>query len=185
MQIPLSQVAGLFRSYVRFNVLDRDVIGFVEEAQQAVASEVAMPEGMVAEWAGQFEHEVRERQTLSIIVPVVVLTIFVLLFVRLSRLIVMCLTVPGALFGGVLFQYLFAYNFSASVWVGFIASFGLATEGGLVILVYLHEAVERKGGLENLTFEQLRAAVMEGTVHRLRPHRAKMRSDNSRFEIAR
>ena len=188
MQIPLSQVAdirivsgpsmirsenGLLRSYVRLNVRDRDVIGFVEEARQAVASEVAMPEGMYIEWTGQFEHEVRARRTLTIIVPAVVLTIFVLLFVvyhdLADTLIVMCLTVPGAVFGGVLFQYMFGYNFSVAVWVGFIACFGLATEGGLVILVYLREAVERRGGLENLTLEQLRAAVMEGAVHRLRP----------------
>jgi Cu(I)/Ag(I) efflux system membrane protein CusA/SilA len=81
----------------------------------------------------------------------------------------MCLTVPGAVFGGVLFQYLFGYNFSVAVWVGFIACFGLATEGGLVILVYLREAVERRGGLENMTLPQVRAAVMEGAVHRLRP----------------
>ena len=188
MQIPLSQVAdirivsgpsmirsenGLLRSYVRLNVRDRDVIGFVEEARQAVASEVPMPEGMYIEWTGQFEHEVRARRTLSIIIPFVVLTIFVLLFFvyhdLADTLIVMCLTVPGAIFGGVLFQYLFGYNFSVAVWVGFIACFGLATESGLVILVYLREAVERRGDLENLTLEQLRAAVMEGAVHRLRP----------------
>ena len=164
MQIPLSQVSdirivsgpsmirsenGLLRSYVRLNVRDRDVIGFVEEARLAVASEVTMPAGMYIEWTGQFEHEVRARRTLSIIVPAVVLTIFVLLFVvyhdLADTLIVMCLTVPGAAFGGVLFQYLFGYNFSVAVWVGFIACFGLATGGGLVILVYLREAVERRG----------------------------------------
>ena len=188
LQIPLSQLAdirivsgpsmirsenGLLRSYVRLNVRDRDVIGFVEEAQQVVAAKVTMPEGMYIEWTGQFEHEVRARRTLLIIVPAVILTIFVLLFIvyhdLADTLIVMCLTVPGAVFGGVLFQYLLGYNFSVAVWVGYIACFGLATEGGLVILVYLREAVEHRGGLENLTLEQLRAAVMEGAVHRLRP----------------
>ncbi len=188
LQIPLSQLAdiritqgpsmirsenGLLRSYVRLNVRERDIIGFVEEAQQAVASAVEMPAGMYIEWTGQFEHEVRARRTLSIIVPVVVLTIFVLLFVvyhdLADTLIVMCLTVPGAVFGGILFQYLFGYNFSVAVWVGFIACFGLATSGGLVILVYLREAIERRGGLENLTLIQVREAVMEGAVHRLRP----------------
>jgi copper/silver efflux system protein len=188
LQVPLSQVAdirivqgpsmirsenGLLRSYVRLNVRDRDIIGFVEEARQAVASAVEMPPGMYVEWTGQFEHELRARRTLSIIVPVVVLTIFILLFVvyhdLADTLIVMCLTVPGAVFGGVLFQYLFGYNFSVAVWVGFIACFGLATEGGLVILVYLREAIERRGGLEELSLEQVREAVMEGAVHRLRP----------------
>lgn len=164
---------GLLRSYVRLNVRDRDIIGFVEEAQQAVSSAVKMPDGMYIEWTGQFEHELRARRTLSIIVPAVVLTIFVLLFVvyhdLADTLIVLCLTVPGAIFGGILFQYLFGYNFSVAVWVGFIACFGLATEGGLVILVYLRESVQRHGGLENLTLEELREAVMEGAVHRLRP----------------
>lgn len=189
LQIPLSQLAdiritqgpsmirsenGLLRAYVRLNVRDRDIIGFVEEAQQAVASEVKMPAGMYIEWTGQFEHEVRARRTLTIIVPAVVLTIFVLLYVvyhdLADTLIVMCLTVPGAIFGGILFQYLFGYNFSVAVWVGFIACFGLATEGGLVILVYLREAIDRRGGLETFTStEQIREAVMEGAVHRLRP----------------
>ncbi len=188
MQIPLSQLAdikivsgpsmirsenGLLRSFVRLNVRDRDIIGFVEEARKAVASEVSMPTGMYIEWTGQFEHEVRARRTLTIIVPVVVLSIFLILYVvyhdLADTLIVMCLTVPGAVFGGLLFQYLFGYNFSVAVWVGFIACFGLATEGGLVILVYLREAIERRGGLENMTLEQVRAAVMEGAVHRLRP----------------
>lgn len=188
LQIPLSQLAdirivqgpsmirsenGLLRSYVRLNVRDRDIIGFVEEAQATVNSSVAMPAGMYIEWTGQFEHELRARRTLTIIVPAVVLTIFVLLFVvyhdLADTLIVMCLTVPGAIFGGILFQYLFGYNFSVAVWVGFIACFGLATEGGLVILVYLREAIEKRGGLENLTLPQVREAVMEGAVHRLRP----------------
>ncbi len=188
LQIPLSQLAdirivqgpsmirsenGLLRSYVRLNVRERDIIGFVEEAQATVSSSVAMPAGMYIEWTGQFEHELRARRTLSIIVPAVVLTIFVLLFVvyhdLADTLIVMCLTVPGAIFGGILFQYLFGYNFSVAVWVGFIACFGLATEGGLVILVYLREAIEKRGGLENLTLPEVREAVMEGAVHRLRP----------------
>ncbi|MDX1924881.1 MAG: efflux RND transporter permease subunit [Pirellulaceae bacterium] len=188
LQVPLSQVAhvrvvqgpsmirsenGLLRSYVRLNVRDRDIVGFVEEAQKAVASAVKMPAGTYIEWTGQFEHELRARRTLSIIVPIVTLTIFILLFVvyhdLADTLVVMCLTVPGAIFGGILFQYLFGYNFSVAVWVGFIACFGLATEGGLVMLVYLREAVDQRGGIENLTLAQLRQAVMDGAVHRCRP----------------
>lgn len=187
-QIPLSQVAdveiiqgpsmirsenGLLRSYVRLNVRDRDIVGFVEEARQAVASKVGMPSGMYIEWTGQFEHELRARRTLSIIVPAVVLAIFLILYITYhdfaDTLVVMFLTVPGAIFGGVLFQYLFGYNFSVAVWVGFIACFGLATEGGLVILVYLREAIEARGGLQNMTLEEVRQAVMDGAVHRTRP----------------
>jgi Cu/Ag efflux pump CusA len=187
-QIPLSQIAdititqgpsmirsenGLLRSYVRLNVRDRDIVGFVEEARQAVASRVTLPTGMYIEWTGQFEHELRARRTLSIIVPAVVLAIFLILYITYhdfaDTMMVMFLTVPGAIFGGVLFQYLFGYNFSVAVWVGFIACFGLATEGGLVILVYLREAIEAGGGLENMTLEQVKQAVMDGAVHRTRP----------------
>ena len=164
---------GLLRSYVRLNVRDRDIVGFVEEARQAVAAKVDLPTGMYIEWTGQFEHEVRARRTLSIIVPAVVIAIFLILYITYhdfaDTLIVMFLTVPGAIFGGVLFQYLFGYNFSVAVWVGFIACFGLATEGGLVILVYLREAIEARGGLENMTLAEVRQAVMDGAVHRTRP----------------
>jgi Cu(I)/Ag(I) efflux system membrane protein CusA/SilA len=158
---------------VRLNVRDRDVVGFVEEARKEVASKVSLPRGMYIEWTGQFEHELRARRTLTLIVPLVILSIFLLLFVvyhdLADALIVMALTVPGAVFGGMLFQYVFGFNFSVAVWVGFIACFGLATEGGLVILVYLREAIQRRGGLQNMTLPQVREAVMDGAVHRLRP----------------
>jgi copper/silver efflux system protein len=68
-----------------------------------------------------------------------------------------------------MFQWLFGFNFSVAVWVGYIACFGLATENGLVMLVYLREAIEERGGLEKLTLEQVREAVMQGAVHRTRP----------------
>jgi Cu(I)/Ag(I) efflux system membrane protein CusA/SilA len=187
-QVPLSQVAdvrivqgpsmirsenGLLRSYVRLNVRDRDIVGFVEEARRAVAANVSLPPGMYLEWTGQFEHELRARRTLWIVVPAVLVTIFVLLYVTYhdlaDTLIVLFLAAPGAIFGGVLLQYLFGYNFSVAVWVGFIACLGLATEGGLVILVYLREAIERRGKLEDLTLEEIREAVMEGAVQRTRP----------------
>jgi Cu(I)/Ag(I) efflux system membrane protein CusA/SilA len=86
-----------------------------------------------------------------------------------DSVLVLGLAVPGAIAGGVLFQYLFGFNFSVAVWVGYIACFGLATENGLVMLVYLREAIQERGGLENLTLAQLRAAVMQGAVHRTRP----------------
>jgi Cu(I)/Ag(I) efflux system membrane protein CusA/SilA len=187
-QIPLSQIAdvqivegpsmiksenGLLRSYVQLNVRDRDIVGFVEEAQRAVADKVKLPSGMYIEWSGQFEHQVRAKRTLTVIVPLVVLIIFVLLYVTyhdFADASLMMLAVPGAVAGGVLFQYLFGFNFSVAVWVGFIACFGLATETGVVMLVYLREAVEKRGGLENIqSLAELRQAILEGAVHRLRP----------------
>ncbi|HEX6983876.1 MAG TPA: efflux RND transporter permease subunit, partial [Planctomycetaceae bacterium] len=187
-QVPLSTVAdvrvvegpsmiksenGLLRAYVQLNVRDRDVVGFVEEARRVVAEKVDLPAGTYLEWSGQFEHQVRAKRTLTVIVPVVVLAIFVLLYVTYhdmaDTLSALLLAVPGAVAGGVLFQYLFGFNFSVAVWVGFIACFGLATENGLVMLVYLREAVEKKGGLAAMTLADVRAAVMEGAVHRTRP----------------
>ncbi|MGD9710442.1 MAG: efflux RND transporter permease subunit [Thermomicrobiales bacterium] len=164
---------GLLRAYVQLNVRDRDIVGFVEEAQRAVAEKVKMPPGMYLEWSGQFEHQVRAKRTLTVIVPIVVAIIFVLLYVTYSDFAdasLMMLAVPGAVAGGVLFQYLFGFNFSVVVWVGFIACFGLATEMGVVMLVYLREAVEKRGGLEKIaSLTELKQAIMDGAVHRLRP----------------
>jgi Cu/Ag efflux pump CusA len=187
-QIPLSQLAdvrivpgpsmiksenGLLRAYVQLNVRDRDIVGFVEEAQRTVAEKVTLPAGMYIEWSGQFEHQLRAKRTLTVIVPIVVAIIFVLLYITYNDFTdasLMMLAVPGAVAGGVLFQYLFGFNFSVAVWVGFIACFGLATETGVVMLVYLREAVEKRGGLENIeSLAELKDAIMQGAVHRLRP----------------
>jgi Cu(I)/Ag(I) efflux system membrane protein CusA/SilA len=187
-QVPLATVAdirivegpsmiksenGLLRAYVQLNVRDRDIVGFVEEAQRAVADQVELPAGMYLEWSGQFEHQVRAKRTLSVIFPVVILIIFLILYITYhdftDSVLVMGLAVPGAIAGGVLFQYLFGFNFSVAVWVGYIACFGLATENGLVMLVYLREAIDQRGGLENMTLAEVRTAVMDGAVHRTRP----------------
>ncbi|HVP12658.1 MAG TPA: efflux RND transporter permease subunit [Phycisphaerae bacterium] len=191
VQIPISEVAevqvvegpsviksenGQLRAYVQLNVRDRDVVGFVEEAQQAVAAklkEMHLPPGFSVEWSGQFEHQVRARKTLQIVFPMVILIIFIILYltfndVRDSLLII--LAVPGALVGGVIFQSLFGFNFSVAVWVGYIACFGMATQTGIVMLVYLHEAVNARGGLAKIgSLSELTEAVITGAVHRLRP----------------
>jgi copper/silver efflux system protein len=187
-QIPLSQIAdvhivqgpsmiksenGLLRSYVQLNVRDRDIVGFVDEAQRAVAEKIKLPAGMYLEWSGQFEHQVRAKRTLTVIVPLVVLIIFVLLYLTYNDFAdatLMMLAVPGAVAGGVLFQTLFGFNFSVAVWVGFIACFGMATQTGVVMLVYLREALDKHGGLENIpSLASLKHIIMEGAVHRLRP----------------
>ncbi|MCI0333459.1 MAG: efflux RND transporter permease subunit [Planctomycetes bacterium] len=187
-QVPLSMVAdvrivegpsmiksenGLLRAYVQLNVRDRDIVGFVEEAQRAVAEQVKLPAGMYLEWSGQFEHQLRAKRTLSVIFPIVILVIFLILYITYhdftDTVLVMGLAVPGAIAGGVLFQYLFGFNFSVAVWVGYIACFGLATENGLVMLVYLREAIDERGGLANMTLAEVRDAVMQGAVHRTRP----------------
>jgi Cu(I)/Ag(I) efflux system membrane protein CusA/SilA len=185
--VPLSEVAdvritegpatiksenGLLRNYVRLNVRDRDLADFVEEARRTVAREVALPPGIYVEWTGQFEHEVRARKTLMLILPLVVGLIFLTLYLTyhdLADVVLIMLAVPGAIAGGVFFQWWFGYKFSVTVWVGYIACFGMATSTGIIMLVYLREAVAGAGGLGKMTLEQLRQAVLDGAVHRLRP----------------
>jgi Cu(I)/Ag(I) efflux system membrane protein CusA/SilA len=187
-QIPLSLVAdvtiapgpsmiksenGRLRSYVQLNVRGRDIVGFVEEAQRAVDAQVKLPPGSDIAWSGQFEHQVRAQKTLTLVFPTVIAIIFVILYLTyrdFSDTLMMFLAVPGAVAGGALFQWIFGYPFSTAVMVGYVACFGLATETGIVMMVYLREAIDRRGGLERIaSAEQIKEAVMEGAVARLRP----------------
>jgi Cu(I)/Ag(I) efflux system membrane protein CusA/SilA len=174
---------GRLLNYVTLNVRGRDIVGFVDEAQRVVAQKVALPEGVHIEWSGEFEHQVRAAKTLRFVFPAVLVVIFVILFLTYNDLAdaaLMMLAVPEALAGGAFFMFLFPkimqgwdappMDFSVAVWVGFIACFGMATETGIIMLVYLREAIEKRGGLENIqSLEELRQAVIEGAVHRLRP----------------
>jgi Cu/Ag efflux pump CusA len=163
---------GMLRNYVRMNVRGRSAGEVVEDARAVVASRVKLPDGVFVEWTGQFEHEVRARRTLSIMVPIVVVLIFGILYWTyhdLADAMLMLLAVPGAISGGVFFQWLFGFTFSVTVWVGYVACFGMATSTGIIMLVYLREAVDRAGGLGSISLEELRSAVLNGAVHRLRP----------------
>ncbi|HEX5445486.1 MAG TPA: efflux RND transporter permease subunit [Pirellulales bacterium] len=163
---------GLLRNYVRLNVRGQSAVAFVEEARRAVADRVRLPEGVYLEWTGQFEHDVRSLRTLTWVLPLVVGLILAILFWTyrdLADALLMLLAVPGAIAGGVIFQWLLGYDFSITVLVGYIACFGMATSTGIIMLVYLREAVARRGGLEQMNLAELRQAVMEGAVHRLRP----------------
>ena len=164
---------GRLRSYVQASVRDRDEVGFVEEAQRAVEQKVKLPTGMYIEWSGQFEHQVRARKTLQLVFPAVIGVIVLILYLTyhsvVDTLLVMT-SVLGALAGGAIFQWLFGFHFSVAVWVGYIACFGMAVETGVVMLVYLREAIEERGGLARITsIADLRQAILEGAVHRLRP----------------
>ncbi|WP_165253461.1 efflux RND transporter permease subunit [Paludisphaera soli] len=163
---------GMPRNYVRLNVRDRDVSEFVEEARRVVLDRVALPEGCFLEWTGQFEHELRARRTLGVVVPVVLALIFGLLYWTyrdLADATLMMLAVPGAIAGGIVCQWILGAKFSVTVWVGYIACFGMATSTGVIMLVYLRDALERAGGVESVDEEGLRRAVLDGAVHRLRP----------------
>jgi Cu(I)/Ag(I) efflux system membrane protein CusA/SilA len=174
---------GRLLNYVTLNVRGRDAVGFVEEAKRVVEQKVTLPEGVHVEWAGEFEHQERAARTLKVVFPIVILLIFLILYLTyhdLADAALMMLAVPEALAGGAFFLFLFPkllngwdappVDFSVAVWVGFIACFGMATETGIIMLVYLREAIEKRGGLENImTLDDLREAVIEGAVHRLRP----------------
>ena len=164
---------GMLRSCVQLNVRDRDIVGFVEEALRVVAQKVKLPQGMYLAWSGQFENQVRARKTMQIVFPAVVLVIFVILYLTYNDLVdavLMMMCVPEALVGGIFFLWFWNCRFSVAVQVGFIACFGMATETGIIMLVYLREAIEKRGGLEKIgSLAELREAVIEGAVHRLRP----------------
>ncbi len=163
---------GMLRNYVRLNVRGRSAGEVVDDGRRAVASRVTLPDGVFVEWTGQFEHEARARRTLSVMVPIVIALIFAILYWTyhdLADAMLMLLAVPGAIAGGVFFQWLFGFTFSVTVWVGYVACFGMATSTGIIMLVYLREAVARAGGLGAMSLEELRAAVLDGAVHRLRP----------------
>ncbi len=188
VQVPLEMVAdvrvvegpamiksenGMLCNYVQLNVRDRDVVGFVEDARRIVGQQVSLPAGMYLAWSGQFEHQVRAGRKMLVVFPAVMLVIFIILYLTYNDLVdawLMMKAVPEALVGGVFLLWLFDYRFSVAVQVGFIACFGMATETGIIMLVYLRDAVERRGGLENIrSLAELRDAVIEGAVHRLRP----------------
>lgn len=163
---------GQLRNYVRLNVRNRNVLEFLDEARRTVGQSVALPEGTSIEWTGQFEHTLQTANMLALLVPIVVGTIFLLLWITyrdLADALLMLLAVPGAVVGGLFFQWLFGFRFSVAVGVGYIACFGMAAATGMIMLVYLREAVERAGGLAAISAEGLRQAVMDGAVHRLRP----------------
>lgn len=186
--IPLGQVAqlrsvegatmiqsenGLLRGTVLLNVRGRDVGSFVDEAKAAIAKQIQLPEGYYVAWSGQYENQQRARNRLLIVVPIVLLVIFGLLYLTYHSALEaahVLMAVPFALTGGVYLVWLLGYNFSVAVWVGFIALFGTAVQTGVVMVIYLNEAVEKKKKeLGYLTRESLLHAVTEGALLRLRP----------------
>ncbi len=164
---------GLLRGTVLMNVRGRDVGGFVDQAKRIVAQRVSMPSGYYIEWSGQYENQIRAKERLQLVIPIVLLIIFVLLYMTYhsaKEALHVLLAVPFALTGGIFLLKFLGYNFSVAVWVGFIALFGTAVQTGVVMVIYLEEAVRRKmtAGAP-LTIEHLHEAVMEGALLRLRP----------------
>jgi Cu(I)/Ag(I) efflux system membrane protein CusA/SilA len=169
----ISSENGLLRGTVLLNVRGRDIGSFVEEAKRDLAQQLQLPAGYYLSWSGQYENQQRARQRLLIVVPIVLIVIFGLLYLTYHSAIEaahVVLAVPFALTGGIYLLWGLGYNFSVAVWVGFIALFGTAVQTGVVMVIYLHEAVEKKRlELGYLTRNDLLEAVIEGALLRLRP----------------
>jgi Cu(I)/Ag(I) efflux system membrane protein CusA/SilA len=187
-QIPLGQVArisfshgpamirdedGKLTGYIYIDLKSSDYGGFVGAATQRLHDKLALPANYSYQWSGEYEFELRAKQRLKLILPVVFFVIFVLLYLvfhSVTEAFVLIFPTIYAMSGGLLLQWLLHYNFSVAVAVGYIALFGIAVETGVVMVVYLHEALEHRRNTGRLvTNEDVEAAAIEGAVQRLRP----------------
>ncbi|MBK5913299.1 efflux RND transporter permease subunit [Rhodocyclus purpureus] len=168
---------ALLAAYIFVDIRGRDIGGYVAQARQAVADQVRFPPGYYATWSGQFESMQRASEKMKLVIPLTLLLIFVLLYLNFGRLtetLIVMLSVPFALVGGVWLLWLLDYNLSVAVAVGFIALAGVAAETGVVMLIYLDHAweavqAERRAMGVAPALADLHAAVMEGAVERVRP----------------
>ncbi|MBI3445352.1 MAG: efflux RND transporter permease subunit, partial [Magnetospirillum sp.] len=191
-QVPLGQLAkvrlskgpagirtenALLSAYIYVDIRDRDIGGYVADARKAVAESVKMPPGYFVTWSGQFEYMERAIEKLKIVVPLTIAIIFLLLYLNFKRVtetLIVMLSLPFALVGGLWLQWVLGYNMSVAVAVGYIALAGVAAETGVVMLIYLDHALNElkaKRVAEGLPFTRadLYEAIMEGAVERVRP----------------
>jgi Cu(I)/Ag(I) efflux system membrane protein CusA/SilA len=187
-QIPLAQLAevtltpgpamvrdenGQLAGYVYVETVTSDIGGYVGRAKQAIGEHITLPAGYTLLWTGQYEFQVRARERFKLLIPLVFFIIFMLLYLTFhsaSEATIVMLSVVYAMTGGVILQWLLGYNFSVAVWVGYIALYGVAVQTGVVMVLYLHEALDkrlRQGG--TITEQDLRDATISGSVLRLRP----------------
>jgi Cu(I)/Ag(I) efflux system membrane protein CusA/SilA len=164
-------------AYIFVDLRDRDLGGYVTDAQKAVASQVKFPPGYYVTWSGQFEYLERAKARLQVVVPVTVLIIFLLLYLnfrRVTETLIVMLSVPFALVGGLWLMWWLGFNLSVAVAVGFIALAGVAAETGVVMLIYLDNAMtelraDRDAKQQPFTRDDLHAAIMTGAAERVRP----------------
>jgi Cu(I)/Ag(I) efflux system membrane protein CusA/SilA len=168
---------ALLSAYIYVDIRDRDIGGYVADAKKAVAAQVKFPSGYYATWSGQFENMERAIEKMKVVIPVTLLIIFLLLYLnfrRITETLIVMLSVPFAMVGGIWLMWALNYNLSVAVAVGFIALAGVAAETGVIMLIYLDHAWEaikakcRSEGREPGVAD-LYAAVMEGAVERVRP----------------
>jgi copper/silver efflux system protein len=191
--VPLSSVASirfedgppmivsenaLLRGAVLFNVRDRDLGSTVQEAIETLNKQMgSLPKGYFFEWSGQYENLIRSKQTLMIILPIVLIIIFISLYLAFKSIreaFLSLVTIPFALVGGAYMVYFYGVNLSVAVAVGFIALFGIAVETGVVMVIYLNDAMQqliqlRGNSSETISTEELKEFVIAGAAKRLRP----------------
>ena len=169
---------AMLRGAVLFNVRDRDLGSTVEEAMERINSEMGnLPEGYYLEWSGQYENLIRGERTLLMVLPIVLLIIFISLYLAFKSIreaFFSLITIPFALVGGAYLVYLYGVNLSVAVAVGFIALFGIAVETGVVMVIYLNDAMQqlvklRGNSRETISRDELREFVIAGAAKRLRP----------------
>ena len=150
-----------------------DVGTYVKNAKEVVSKEIEFPEGYSIVWSGQYEYMERAQQRLRIVIPITLLIIFLLLYFNFKNVqesLIVMLSLPFSLVGGVWFLYILGYNFSVAVGVGFIALAGVAAETGVIMLIYLDHAYhDRKMAGKMRSLKDLYAAIIEGAVERVRP----------------
>jgi Cu(I)/Ag(I) efflux system membrane protein CusA/SilA len=187
-QIPIGEVAkisfsrgpamirdedGQLTGYVYMDLNTTDYGGFVDQASQLLRQKLQLPAGYAYQWSGEYEFQLRAKERMKIILPAVFFVIFLLLYMvfhSLTEAMVLILPTFYAMTGGLILQWLLGYNFSVAVWVGYIALFGIAVETGVVMVVYLHESLDKRiASGRPLTNADIREAAIEGAVHRLRP----------------
>ena len=180
-QIPIDQVAtlsfsrgpamirdedGQLTGYVYIDLNTSDYGGFVQQASNLLQQKLHLPAGYTYQWSGEYEFELRARQRLKLILPIVFFVIFMLLYMvfhSVTEATVLIFPTFYAMTGGLILQWLLKYNFSVAVWVGYIALFGIAVETGVVMVVYLHEALDRRLATgTRLRHEDIEAAVSKG-----------------------
>ncbi|MGA9511597.1 MAG: efflux RND transporter permease subunit [Candidatus Sulfotelmatobacter sp.] len=187
-QIPIPEVAnisfsrgpamirdedGQLTGYVYIDLNTNDYGGFVDQARQMLRQKLQLPAGYTYQWSGEYEFQLRAKERMKIILPVVFFVIFLLLYMvfhNLTEAMVLIFPTFYAMTGGLILQWLLGYNFSVAVWVGYIALFGIAVETGVVMVVYLHESLDKRiASGRPLTEADIHEAAIEGAVHRLRP----------------
>lgn len=159
------------------DIRGRDIGGYVNEARRVVQEKVSMPQGYFITWSGQFEYMERAKEKLKVVIPVTIFIIFLLLYMnfhRITETLIVMLSLPFSLVGGVWLMDYLHFNFSVAVAVGFIALAGVAAETGVVMLIYLDHALaevrgRREQAGETLTNADVHAAIVEGAVERVRP----------------